>query len=121
MGLSTVVAVLGVGLAFVMYGLPSVLPDRLATSLGALTRLSQNKFYFDEVYQHGIVLPMRAFAQICRVADWLLIDGLLVGGISRIPALLGRLPRPIQNGLVQFYALAMVLAMAVLLTVLLVR
>ena len=56
-----------------------------------------------------------------RFLDWGLIDGLLVSGVGRLPALAGRLPRPIQNGLVQFYALAMTLGLAVLLWVLLTK
>jgi hypothetical protein len=35
--------------------------------------------------------------------------------VGKLPALIGRLPRPIQNGLVQFYALAMVLGLTVFL------
>jgi hypothetical protein len=47
------------------------------------------------------------------------VDGALIGGLAGLPGLLGRLPRPIQNGLVQFYALATLLATAVLLWALL--
>lgn len=118
-GISAAVFAVGTALAFLMYGMPSSVPQKLATALGPLTRLSQNKFYLDEVYDVLFVAPLRGLAALSRLADWLVIDELLVGGISRIPALIGRLPRPIQNGLVQFYALAMMLAMAVLLWALL--
>jgi hypothetical protein len=43
----------------------------------------------------------------------------LIGGVSKLPSfLLGKPSRPMQNGLVQFYALSMMLAMAVLLVAL---
>jgi NADH-quinone oxidoreductase subunit L len=42
------------------------------------------------------------------------IDG-LVDLVGHIPRLLGDLFRPVQNGLVQFYALAMVLGLTVFL------
>ncbi len=43
-----------------------------------------------------------------------MLDG-LVDLIGQVPRFLGVLFRPIQNGLVQFYALAMVLGLAVFL------
>jgi NADH-quinone oxidoreductase subunit L len=118
-GVSAAVFATGLGLAFLMYGRPSTVPQKLAQALGPFTRLSQNKFYLDEVYDGLFVAPLRGLAALSRLADWLVVDELFVGGFSRIPALLGRLPRPIQNGLVQFYALGMMLAMAVLLWALL--
>jgi len=46
------------------------------------------------------------------------IDG-LVDGCGYLPRLMGAFLRPVQNGLIQFYALAMVLGLLVLLGVLL--
>ncbi len=83
--------------------------------------MSRNKFYLDEVYAALFVWPLKALANLSRFLDWGLVDGLFVGGIGKLPALVGRLPRPIQNGLVQFYALAMTLALGVLLWVLLTK
>jgi NADH-quinone oxidoreductase subunit L len=121
MGVSSVVALAGIGLAWVMYGAPSSLPAKAAAIFGPLAELSRNKFYLDEIYGALFVWPLRGLATLSRFLDWGLIDGLLVGGIGRLPALAGRLPRPIQNGLVQFYALAMTLGLAVLLWVLLAK
>jgi NADH:ubiquinone oxidoreductase subunit 5 (subunit L)/multisubunit Na+/H+ antiporter MnhA subunit len=121
MVLSSVAAVAGIGLAWVMYGSPSSLPARAAEIFGPLTDLSRNKFYLDEIYQALFVWPLRGLASLSRFLDWGLIDGLLVSGVGRLPGLAGKLPRPIQNGLVQFYALAMTLGLAVLLWVLLTK
>jgi NADH-quinone oxidoreductase subunit L len=121
MGLSTVMAMAGSGLAWIMYRAPSSLPARAAAIFGPLTDLSRNKFYLDEIYEVLFVWPLRGLATLSRFLDWGVIDGLLVGGIGKLPALAGRLPRPIQNGLVQFYALAMTLGLAVLLWVLLTK
>jgi NADH-quinone oxidoreductase subunit L len=119
-GLSQLFAAVGIGLAFVMYGLPSKLPAQLAKTAGGLAHASRNRFYFDELYSMFIVLPLTALAQISRFADWYLVDGLLVGGVSQIPGrLFGRNAQPLQNGLVQFYALTMVLGVAVLMTAIL--
>lgn len=119
-GLSSGVAVGGIALAWIMYGSPSSLPARLAQMAGPLARLSWNKFYLDEVYMVLFVLPLKGLSHLSRLVDWLVIDVFLVGGFSRFPGnLLGKPSRPIQNGLVQFYALSMMLAMAVLLGALL--
>jgi NADH-quinone oxidoreductase subunit L len=120
-GVSTVAALGGICVAYVMYGTGSSLPGRLATLAGPLTDLSRNKFYIDEIYMILFVWPLRGLATLSRFFDWGIIDGMFVGGIGKLPALVGRLPRPIQNGLVQFYALAMTLGLAVLLWVLLTK
>jgi NADH-quinone oxidoreductase subunit L len=121
MGVSVLVFFAGIGLAGLMYATPSSLPARVAAIFGPLTNLSRNKFYLDEIYQALFVWPLRGLASLSRFLDWGLIDGLLVDGVGKLPGLAGRLPRPIQNGLVQFYALAMTLGLAVLLWVLLTK
>ena len=55
-----------------------------------------------------IVRPILVLAEVSRVGDLYLLDK-LVDIVGSTPVGLGRLFRPIQNGLVQFYALAMAL------------
>ena len=83
----------------------------MARSLAALYDLSRAKFYFDEIYDLTIVKPMTIFAHVCRIVDAYLLDG-VVDLLGQIPSFLGFLVRPVQNGLVQFYALLMALGMA---------
>jgi len=54
---------------------------------------------------------MSIIAQVCRIVDAYLIDG-LVDLVGHLPGFLGYLVRPVQNGLVQFYALLMALGLA---------
>jgi NADH-quinone oxidoreductase subunit L len=49
-------------------------------------------------------------AWLLRVLDQYLLDG-LVDLVAQVPAFVGYLFRPIQNGLVQFYALLMALGL----------
>jgi NADH-quinone oxidoreductase subunit L len=63
------------------------------------------------------VQPLAGFARLCRVIDLYVLDN-LVDLIGHVPRLLGAVFRPMQNGLVQFYALAMVLCLIVFLIVL---
>ncbi|MEX2175198.1 MAG: NADH-quinone oxidoreductase subunit L [Pirellulaceae bacterium] len=76
-------------------------------------KLSQNKFYFDELYGAFVVWPLRIFAAILYWFDRWVIDG-LVNLTGMIPLAAGSLMRSLQMGLVQFYALAMVLGTLIL-------
>jgi NADH-quinone oxidoreductase subunit L len=104
----------GIALAWLMYRRQPELPTRVADSLGGLYQLSLNKFHVDELYNGFIVQPLRGFASFCRIFDLNVLDG-IVDLCGQVPRLFGFLLRPVQNGLVQFYALAMVLGLAVFL------
>jgi proton-translocating NADH-quinone oxidoreductase chain L len=109
--LSSVIALAGIGVAYWMYVAQPTMADDLAKRLAVLYELSRNKFYFDELYDLWIVKPMGIIAHICRIVDAYLLDG-IVDLIGQIPVLFGYLVRPVQNGLVQFYALLMALGIA---------
>jgi NADH-quinone oxidoreductase subunit L len=112
--LSSVVAVLGIGLAYFLYVVQPSLPGQLARSLGVLYRLSLHKFYFDEIYRTLIVLPLQGLAALVSGVDRHGVDAtVMTTGLA--PKWLGQAFRPMQNGLVQFYALAMVLGLTVFL------
>jgi NADH-quinone oxidoreductase subunit L len=109
--LSSVIALAGIGLAYWMYVVQPGVVEQMAEKLATLYELSRGKFFFDELYELLIVKPMTIFAHLCRVVDLYLLDG-LVDLIAQIPAFVGFLVRPMQNGLVQFYALLMALGLA---------
>jgi NADH-quinone oxidoreductase subunit L len=114
MSAGTVLALGGIAAAWLMYVRQPDLPGKLARSAQALYQLSLNKFHWDDLYETFIVKPLTALAALCRVFDLYVIDS-LVNLIGRIPGAFGYLFRPVQNGLVQFYALAMALSLAVFL------
>jgi NADH-quinone oxidoreductase subunit L len=116
--LSGLVALAGIFAAWYVYAVRVGLAERLAATLPALYQWSLNKFHFDEIYYAFIVKPLELLADLCRLVDTHLIDG-LVDTVGHVPAWLGQLYRPVQNGLVQFYALAMILSLTVFLLVLL--
>ncbi|MDX1947394.1 MAG: NADH-quinone oxidoreductase subunit L [Pirellulaceae bacterium] len=76
-------------------------------------KLSLRKFYFDELYAALFVWPLQLAAQIAFWIDRWLVDG-LVNLVGRVPPAVGSLMRSLQMGLVQFYALAMVLGSLIL-------
>jgi NADH-quinone oxidoreductase subunit L len=111
---SSAVAIAGIALAYLMYVAQPDLPGKWAKSAQDLYQLSLNKFHIDELYDFFIVQPLAGFAKFCRIIDHYVVDG-MVDLLGHVPRLLGALLRPMQNGLVQFYGLAMVLGLIVFL------
>ncbi len=118
MVLSGLVALAGIGGAWYLYAVRVCTVKKIAEGVPLLYQLSLNKFHIDELYSALIVKPLQGFADFCRIVDAAVIDG-LVDLVGQVPRLFGLLYRPVQNGLVQFYALAMVLSLTVFLLVLL--
>jgi NADH-quinone oxidoreductase subunit L len=111
---SSVIAIAGIALAWLMYVRRPELPGKLAASMQGAYQMSLNKFHFDELYGAFILGPLAVVTQFVRVFDYYILDG-LVDLIGLIPRIIGGLFRPVQNGLVQFYALAMMLGLTVFL------
>lgn len=112
---SSVVALAGIGIAAFMYLGERNEADALAKATGrvGLFQLSRDKFYLDEIYALLVVWPLRIAAAVIYWLDRYLVDG-VVNLVGRIPPAVGALVRPLQNGLVQFYALAMLLGVLTL-------
>jgi NADH-quinone oxidoreductase subunit L len=112
---SSVVALLGIGLAWLFYIARPDLAEatkKTAQSLGLYT-LSYNKFFIDEIYVVLIVRPLEGLAWLFAAIDRYLIDG-LVNLFGELPRGVGYIFRPIQGGLVPFYALVMALGVLAL-------
>jgi NADH-quinone oxidoreductase subunit L len=112
---STLAAVLGIGVAAMLYLRGGAVVQRLTVLMRGLFvyQLSRDKFYFDEIYSAFVVWPLRVLAYACRFFDDYVVDQ-LVNFFGWLPRWVGATLRPLQIGLVQFYALAMVLGLLVL-------
>jgi NADH-quinone oxidoreductase subunit L len=111
--LSTLSALLGIGLAAFLYLGEQREAEVLATALRPLYRLSRGKFFIDELYQALFVWPLRVVSLLSYLVDRFLIDG-VVNLCGKLPAIVGYLLRILQNGMVQWYALAMALGLVAL-------
>ena len=109
---SAVLALGGIGLAYVLYRNGGA--EESPPGMAKVFELSRKKLYVDEVYGAALVKPAEVLAFLARVFDGFL-DG-MARLISALPRFIGAWVRPIQNGLVQFYALSMALGVAVFLT-----
>jgi len=112
---STACAVGGIALAWYLYNEKPLLPLGIAHMIRPAYELSLNRFYFDEIYTLLVVRPLETLGQICRFFDGIL-DG-IVDLVGLNPRLIARLLQPIQNGLVQFYALVMMVFLTAFLTI----
>lgn len=118
---STLVAAVGIGLAWLLYlGAPGYLPRLSQAMQGVgLYGLSAGKFFFDLAYLMLVVWPLEGIARFSAWFDRTIIDG-LVNRLGLVPAAFGAALRPLQAGLIPFYALAMLLGMLILLGALLI-
>jgi NADH-quinone oxidoreductase subunit L len=116
---STLVALAGVGVAAFLY-----LGDRahvlaLKRLLMPLYLLSYGKLFFDPLYAALVVWPLWVLARLSYWFDRTVVDG-LVNLVGRLSLGVAAGLRSLQTGMVQFYALAMVWGVLVLVITLLV-
>jgi NADH-quinone oxidoreductase subunit L len=116
-GVSTLGALGGIGLAYVLYANRGAAPARLAAQMRPLYLASLHKFWVDELYDRIVVGTARFLAGAADFFDQVIVEG-LVRAAAEIPRAFGRYAlAPIQNGLIQFYAAATALGVAGLLFV----
>jgi NADH-quinone oxidoreductase subunit L len=89
--------VLGVSIGFFLYNGKAKDPISIP--------LFRNRFYLDAIYEKGIVKYFQdSFAAIVHFFDEFVINGLLVGGFSRLAETFGNIFRKAQSGNLQAYA-----------------
>ncbi|MGB9592589.1 MAG: NADH-quinone oxidoreductase subunit L [Anaerolineae bacterium] len=119
--LSVIVALAGIGLAYVFYVRRTDLPTRVAKSLGGLYTFVYNKYKVDEFYMAVIVKPLRAVGKFfAESVDGPVVDG-IAEGIAALVALIGRGLQVLQTGLARNYALGILVGAVLLLAYALVR
>lgn len=111
MVLALLLAAAGIWGAYTVYIRGNAVFDRLVPR--ALYTLSVEKFYVDEIYDTFIVGPLRKIARGCwRIMDSAIIDGGLTLAALTIRSM-GNAIRYTQTGVVQHYALIMVIGVLV--------
>jgi len=114
MGLSVVIAVVGIGIAFVMYVQNNTLPAKFTAAFPALHRAVFNKWYIDELYDFMFVNPCKALGNfLWKGFDVLVIDGIVDGTAKVVMGISGVL-KNVQSGYVHNYAMSMALGVVVI-------
>jgi NADH-quinone oxidoreductase subunit L len=105
MVVSSLVALLGIGLARYLWLQNPRIPEQLAAQFSGVHRLLLNKYYVDEIYDAGIVHPVQKASEraLWKGADVRIIDG-AVNASGQIVGALSAGLRLLQTGSVKTYA-----------------
>ena len=122
---SGLIGIIGIAIAFYLHLANRKAADSLRARLLAnpatrwLPTAMERKWYVDEIYDALIVYPLWWISQALSLFDRWVIDWLIVDGIARVPRWMGRSFQPLQNGMLQSYAVSMAggVGLAVLLVV----
>ena len=79
MGISTLVGLSGIALAWLMYYRRAIDPDRLAARFRPIYTLLYNKYYFDELYDRVIIRPVLRLCDAMWGFDARVVDGAVNG------------------------------------------
>ncbi|MCX6830296.1 MAG: NADH-quinone oxidoreductase subunit L [candidate division Zixibacteria bacterium] len=133
--ISTIVAVSGIGLAYLIYYRKQISADALAERFKPIYTTLYNKYYIDEIYDAVIIKPLLGLTNVLWWFDANIIDGLVnfagwltvkwadlkqwfdqyivdgaVNGVGYVCMAGSWLFRYLQNGSVQFYTLVVIAA-----------
>lgn len=113
--ISSVIALIGIFLAYVFYQQSPHLPHQLASQFPRVYRLLFNKYYVDEIYNAAFVKPLVNGSELIYYNfDLPVIDG-AVNGSAKTMNFLGRILSLFQTGLIRDYALIFILGVAIIL------
>lgn len=112
MGVSTILAIAGIGLAYLCYVKSPGIASNLRTGLSPLHKFSSEGLLLDQFYLQFVVKPLRLVAKISEFFDRWVID-LIVDCVGFLPGLFGAILRPIHSGFVQGYAVVMLVGLIV--------
>jgi NADH-quinone oxidoreductase subunit L len=102
------VALAGITIAWVCYIRRPGLAMEIAARVPFLHRLFVNRWYFDELYDALFVRPVETFGRFGRyVVERGFVQGLLVGGATRLVAAGTNIARTVQSGYLRSYAALM--------------
>ncbi len=114
MGISVVIALLGIFLSYLMYMKNRNWPEKLAANFKMLHHAIFNKWFVDELYALTVVQPYHLLSDFFwKFVDVVIIDG-IVNGVAKIIGGISAVLRRLQTGLVQNYAVSVILGALVL-------
>ncbi|WP_151087701.1 NADH-quinone oxidoreductase subunit L [Hymenobacter baengnokdamensis] len=115
MGISVLVAVVGIVLAYVQYVARAQRPAEDDAQRSAPESLIYHKYYIDELYDSLIVKPVMALSTgLYKFVENGIIDP-IANGVGRVTLAGGQLLRNVQTGSVETYLILMVLGIVLIL------
>jgi NADH-quinone oxidoreductase subunit L len=115
LAVGTVLALLGIGVAYSLWVKNAAAPARIRARLAGLHTLFINKWYFDELIDTLIVRPFAWFGRFGRnTFERLVVNGLFVGGTAGVVRAGSAAVRGIQSGFLRAYTALLLLGLAAL-------
>ena len=115
-GTSLAFVVVGIALAWAIYGRRWISASEIAQRCEPVYRLLAGRYYVDDLYQWYVdKIQQRILAGACALFERVIIIGLAVNGMAWFTQTAGRLLRRWQTGQVQGYVLAFFCGIGVLL------
>ena len=114
--LATVLSLLGIFLAWLMYGKKSLSRDWLSSKMPIVVGVLQNKYFIDELYEYTVVYATRAWSLFLQFIEWFLVEG-IVKAITVTIRLLAKLGSKLQNGQTQSYGVVAFVGLALLVVI----
>lgn len=112
---STVVALGGIALAYLMYGARRVSPETMGARFKPLYSLLVNKYYLDDLYE-GILTVRVFYARVAGALDWIdksVVDN-IYDGIAWFGRGMGRAIGKLQTGQLQGYGVVISIGILVI-------
>lgn len=113
MGLSTLMAVLGIVLAYIMYYKKAISAEVVSRKAGILYTVLVNRYYIDQIYQLIFDQIVMVFSRFCKWFDEIIIDGFL-DLLAYLTRWSGKELRRSETGQLQTYALVMFFAVIIM-------
>jgi NADH-quinone oxidoreductase subunit L len=116
MGVSSVIALLGIGIAAYFFLMNRALADSVARSFSAVHRTLLNKYWIDELYDAAVVQPLKWASDhvLWKVIDVWIIDG-IVNGTGMFVRGSAALIRMVQTGSIRTYAASLLVGVVLML------
>jgi NADH-quinone oxidoreductase subunit L len=115
MGVSTIAALAGIGVATVVWLRRPGIADRMASRFSGLYKLLLGKYFVDELYDETIVQPIKRTSTflLWRGVDAGLVDG-TVNGVGLVVRGWSAVLRRLQTGSVRAYAMSLFVGVVVI-------
>jgi NADH-quinone oxidoreductase subunit L len=116
MGVSSALALLGIGIAAFFFLLNRTLADRLASTFSPVYQTLLNKYWIDELYDLVVVQPIKRVSDsvLWRIVDVNVIDG-AVNGTGAVVRGSSAVLRLVQTGSIRAYAASLFLGVVLVL------
>ncbi|MGM9986899.1 MAG: NADH-quinone oxidoreductase subunit L [Bacillaceae bacterium] len=114
---ATVVSLVGIALAYFMYGAKKIPRDTFVAPFSGLYTAMKNKYYVDEVYEFTFVKGTKGIGVLLYAIDRYIVDG-IVACIKGIVLGIHSINERLQNGQVQTYGTVTFIGLVIILVVL---